>query len=85
MSPVVVSGGATPFITNKHKPKGGVTKLVSTTTSNNNPNHSGSKPRASTIGIYKGIIIIIKATASIKQPKTNTTAIMAIMMVMGLM
>lgn len=50
-SPVVVSGGATLFITNRTMPKGGVVAAISTLISIKRPNHTGSKPRLATIGI----------------------------------
>lgn len=51
ISPIVVSGEATPFITKSTKPKGGVVVAISMLISMMVPNQSGLKPRLLTIGI----------------------------------
>ena len=46
MSAIVVSGDATPFITNKFMPKGGVVTDISILMSTNKPNHNGLMAKA---------------------------------------
>jgi len=59
MSPIVVSGGVIPFMTNNNILKGGVVNPISKVRRNIIPNHTGSKRRAWTIGINMGIVVAL--------------------------
>ena len=80
---MVVPLGATPFITKRSMPKGGVVIAISMLRSISNPNHIGSKPRAKIMGIYIGTLIIIIAVALIKLPRTSRTICIAMTSTMG--
>jgi len=69
MSPMVVSGGATPFITNRQRPKGGDFIPISRLMRTNSPNHIKLNPNTSTMGKNMGKVIIIMETTSMKQPR----------------
>ena len=73
ISPIVVSGGATPFIINKQAPKGGVVVAISMLSRNITENHTGSRPRDLITGIAKGITIRITPVVAINIPSINPT------------
>ena len=68
---MVTLGGATPFITNNITPKGGGVMPILRLISMRIPNQTGSKPSILTIGMKKGIQIIIMETVSMNVPKTK--------------
>lgn len=70
---MVVPGGATAFMTNSEDPKGGEVVATSRFISVTTPNHTGSKPTASTMGIKSGIATIIMAGLGINMPRISTT------------
>ncbi|MFH1647873.1 MAG: hypothetical protein ABID71_09385, partial [Chloroflexota bacterium] len=72
MSPMVTSGGTSPFITYKSMPKGGVIKPTSILMSIKTENQIGSNPRDRMMGINIGMVIDIIEIDSMKQPSINT-------------
>jgi len=71
MSPIFVPEGATPFITNKPRPNGGVVTAISILSSIIAPNHTGSKPSALVIGINTGRVTIMMDTGSRNIPRSS--------------
>ena len=76
MSVMLVPGGATPFITKRFKPKGGVIPAVSILIRKITANQTGSKPRVRITGTNIGRVIIIIATALMNIPRNKRTTIM---------
>ena len=68
MSPIVVSFGATPFITNKDIPKGGVIIASSMLSRTIVANQTSLNPKVRIKGTNIGRVIIIMPTGSIKPP-----------------
>ena len=68
---MVVSGGATPFMTNSKRPKGGVVKPISSRISISTPNQTRSMPASWARGMKNGSVIIIMLTWSMKQPRNK--------------
>ncbi|MNH38432.1 hypothetical protein D3C79_994590 [compost metagenome] len=56
--------------TKRFMPNGGVIWPISHSTISTTPNHSGSKPRLTTIGTISGAVVISIARVSMKQPST---------------
>ena len=83
MSIMVVPGGATPFITNRQSPKGGVVIPICMLMRTSKPNQMGSNSRALTRGINMGKVIIMMETCSIKVPKITIRACITIIMMSG--
>ena len=83
MSIMVIPLGATPFITKRHRPKGGVVIPICILINVSKPNQIGSKPRARTIGMNIGKVIIMIETCSIKVPKITIRACITIIMMSG--
>jgi hypothetical protein len=79
----VVFWGATLFITNRRKPKGGVFIATSRLISIINVNRTPLYPKEDTIGINIGMVIIMIATASMKVPRIRMTICIIIMRNMG--
>ena len=84
MSCIVVSSGATPFMVNRIRPKGGVVGAISRVSIRMTANQTGSKPRLLTIGIKKGSVIIMMAIKSTNIPKNVTIASIPKRIKMGL-
>ena len=74
-SDIVVPDGATPFITNKPKPNGGVKSPVSRLIRSSRQYKMGLTPRVSMIGINVGMVIIKMESPSRKQPRNSTITI----------
>ena len=83
ISDMVISGGATPFITKRVTPKGGVIKPVSRAISMTMPYQIGLYPKALMTGINIGKVIIIMATVSMKKPRMRTAITMAMTITIG--
>src|ERR1051325_10205375 len=73
---MVMLGGATPFMVNSSKPKGGVNKPSCMQIKNSTPNHTGSIPSFCTSGMKNGSVISIMDTGSTNHPTNSRTAIM---------
>jgi len=63
------NSGATPFMVNRERPKGGVSPPKSTLIKKMTPNYTGSKPSSLIMGIKIGRVIITILTASTRQPR----------------
>ena len=83
MSIMVVPDGATPFITNRQKPKGGVFSPISILISVSSPNHIKSIPSMRRMGKKMGKVIIIIDTCSIKEPRTRRSNCIAMKSTIG--
>lgn len=83
MSAIVVSGGATLFITNSDKPNGGDVVLISMFRRKMTANHSGSKPSSATTGMNIGTVIIMMGTTPMNMPNTTSTIMIATMINIG--
>src|SRR4030042_1873445 len=73
ISSIIVPGGATLFITNKDMPKGGDSSPTSILIRNTTAHQTGLKPRAWTMGINIGSVIIIMGTCPINMPRNIRT------------
>ena len=71
ISPIVVSGGATLFITKRLSPKGGVVVPISMLRRNNTANHTGENPKVIMMGTNIGMVIIMIGTADINIPRKS--------------
>ena len=69
--PIVVPEGPRSFIIYRLIPKGGVVAAISTLRRNTTPNHTGENPKAKTIGINMGRLIIIIALGGINIPRNS--------------
>ncbi len=83
ISLMVVPGGATPFITNRRKPNGGVSWPMTRLMTNMMPNHKVSTFNALRTGKNIGMVSIMMGIAPMKQPKIKTTICMRITRMMG--
>ena len=83
MSSIAVPGGATPFITNRLRPNGGVVVAISELRRKSTANQTGSNPKAYTTGINKGMVISIMETTVTNVPMNSKTSCMAIKIRMG--
>jgi len=71
MSPIVVSGGATPFITKRVEPNGGDVVAISVHSRTTTANHTGLNPRSLIIGIKRGTVISTMAEGDMNIPKKS--------------
>lgn len=83
ISPIVTSGGDTPFKTNRSIPNGGEYAPISIVIKVTTANQIVFKPNSRTIGINIGNVIIIILTGSIKQPKIKTIICIIMKMIIG--
>src|ERR1700694_4081925 len=73
---MVVPSGATAFITNRPKPKGGEIAAISMFNSMIAPNQIGERCSASMMGKYMGTVSRIIASDSMKVPSSSNTSCM---------
>ena len=78
MCVMVTDGGATPRMVMSSKPWGGKSRPICMQMRNSTPNHTGSMPKAFTIGMKIGRVIIIMLTWSTKMPRKIRKTIMPI-------
>lgn len=77
MSPIVISGGTTPFSQKRVIPKGGLIRSISALTVNNTPNHNGSNPKIYTMGRKMGMVIKHIPEVSMNMPRKKKINIIA--------
>ena len=83
MSPIVVSLGATPFITKRLMPNGGEVPAISIFRRKRTPNQTSLYPRFRITGTKMGRTIIIMDTTSMKPPRNRMMTCMIMTITIG--